>query len=301
MGFGPEIQLKIMRAIDGLENIEIIQPGYYVHYDFVHPQQLWPTLETRRVTGLFLAGQINGTTGYEEAAAQGLIAGANAAHRARATRQGEAEYSQLLVDRNSAYIGVMIDDLISFGVTEPYRVFTSRSENRLHLRPDNADLRLTEMAREAGLVSERRWSHYQKTKSRMAVLRERLESLKFNWSAWNDKIPGLNTAGKSSLAVSGKKLLLKHPELNIVDKLAETWPNLFSEFAGDTILEDRLRNEERYVHLEESMRTRLEQLQKEMDQKLPKDIDYLGMRDIKEEVRERLHELRPGNLATAAR
>ena len=96
-------------------------------------------------------------------------------------------------------------------------------------------------------------------------------------------------------------MLLKHPELNIVDKLAETWPNLFSEFAGDTILEDRLRNEERYVHLEESMRTRLEQLQKEMDQKLPKDIDYLGMRDIKEEVRERLHELRPGNLATAAR
>ncbi|KAL3118335.1 hypothetical protein niasHT_005538 [Heterodera trifolii] len=134
LGFTIDVQQKIMRSIDGLERVEVVQPGYSVRYDFVHPQQLWPSLETRKVVGLFLAGQINGTTGYEEAAAQGLMAGLNASIRARHRQGKSAEFCPLILERTKAYIGVMIDDLISLGVTEPYRMYTSRAENRLFMR-----------------------------------------------------------------------------------------------------------------------------------------------------------------------
>ncbi|KAL3069468.1 hypothetical protein niasHS_018193 [Heterodera schachtii] len=134
LGFTIDVQQKIMRSIDGLERVEVVQPGYSVRYDFVHPQQLWPSLETRKVVGLFLAGQINGTTGYEEAAAQGLMAGLNASIRARHRQGKSAEFCPLILERTNAYIGVMIDDLISLGVTEPYRMYTSHAENRLFMR-----------------------------------------------------------------------------------------------------------------------------------------------------------------------
>ncbi|KAI3413727.1 Mitochondrial Translation Optimization [Globodera pallida] len=300
LGFSIDMQQKIMRCIDGLERVEVVQPGYSVRYDFVHPQQLWPSLETKKVNGLFLAGQINGTTGYEEAAAQGLIAGVNASIRARHRSGAVAEFSPLILDRTKAYIGVMIDDLISLGVTEPYRMYTSRAENRLFMRPDNADLRLTEKGRAAGLVGDERWVLFERMQRRLDVLRERLLSLTCSLDTWNARIPGLNSAGRGSRVRSAQSLLAKHPELHF-DRLAMGWPELFSDFADDRNLEERLRNEHRYANLELHARTQVESLRKEMDMALPDDLDYLNMDFLRPELRESLHERRPNSLAAAAK
>uniref|UniRef100_A0A183CQV8 Protein MTO1 homolog, mitochondrial n=1 Tax=Globodera pallida TaxID=36090 RepID=A0A183CQV8_GLOPA len=246
------MQQKIMRCIDGLERVEVVQPGYSVRYDFVHPQQLWPSLETKKVNGLFLAGQIQ-------------------RHH-----------------RTKAYIGVMIDDLISLGVTEPYRMYTSRAENRLFMRPDNADLRLTEKGRAAGLVGDERWVLFERMQRRLDVLRERLLSLTCSLDTWNARIPGLNSAGRGSRVRSAQSLLAKHPELHF-DRLAMGWPELFSDFADDRNLEER----HRYANLELHARTQVESLRKEMDMALPDDLDYLNMDFLRPELRESLHERRP--------
>nr|CAD2135075.1 unnamed protein product [Meloidogyne enterolobii] len=301
LGFDLDVQVKIMRTVEGLENVEVTQPGYSVRYNFVHPQQLFPTLETQKVCGLFLAGQINGTTGYEEAAAQGLIAGTNAAERAEANKKGDkTAYNPLKVSRTEAYIGVMIDDLTNFGVTEAYRIFTSRSENRLELRPDNADFRLTEKAYKKGLVSDHRWSHFKQMCSRLEVLDERLDSIRFTSDGWNAKIEGLNTPGKTGLIYSAKKLLVKHPELRL-EKLATVWPSLFNEFIGERLLLERIINKQRYLHLNKELRVRIEKLEKEMNTEIPTNLNYLENVEIKAEVRERLNEVKPKTLAAAAR
>uniref|UniRef100_A0A1I8B2G0 Protein MTO1 homolog, mitochondrial n=1 Tax=Meloidogyne hapla TaxID=6305 RepID=A0A1I8B2G0_MELHA len=300
LGFDLDVQVKIMRAVEGLENVEVTQPGYSVRYNFVHPQQLFPTLETQKVCGLFLAGQINGTTGYEEAAAQGLIAGANAAERAKAyNKRDEKVYNPLTISRTEGYIGVMIDDLTNYGVTEAYRIFTSRSENRLELRPDNADLRLTKMAYEAGMVSEHRWSCFKQMCSRLDLLDERLDSLRFTSDGWNAKIEGLNTTGKTCQVYSAKKLLLKHPELRI-ERLATIWP-FFNEFIGERLLLERIINKQRYSHLHKELKERIEKLEKEMHLEIPQNLNYLEQGEFKAEVRERLNEAKPKTLAAAAR
>ena len=286
-----DVQWEMVRSIEGFENARITRPGYAIEYDYFDPRDLLPGLETRALSGLFFAGQINGTTGYEEAAGQGLVAGLNAARRSR-------DDSLWCPRRDEAYIGVMIDDLTARGVTEPYRMFTSRAEYRLQLREDNADLRLTETGRALGLVDDSRWTAFSRKRDLFETERIRLQQ---TWVR-----PEAISAEKAQ-AVLGQELsreqtladLLRRPQVRYQELigLCEMDP----ERVTDTAVIEQLEIEARYAGYIERQRDEIARQRKHEDTPIPEETDYQEVQGLSNEVRQILIEHRPVTLGQATR
>ncbi|SES22739.1 tRNA uridine 5-carboxymethylaminomethyl modification enzyme [Salipaludibacillus aurantiacus] len=284
-----DVQHSILKTIPGLQNVRMMRPGYAIEYDAIVPTQLWPSLETKKIEGLFTAGQINGTSGYEEAAGQGLMAGINAARKV----QGE---EPLILDRSEAYIGVLIDDLITKGTNEPYRLLTSRAEYRLLLRHDNADLRLTEKGYEIGLISEDRYNSFTDKKAKIAAEIKRLEKTIIKVSDDAQKI--VEEAGSAPMkeAVSAA-LLLKRPEITYDHVARLTEPE--EELEAD--VKEQVEIQVKYEGYISKQLEQVERLKKMENKKLPEDLDYMAINGIATEARQKLAEVRPLSIAQASR
>jgi len=262
-----EVQLAFIRSVPGLENAEIMRAGYAVEYDFSPPTQLQPSLETKRVRGLFFAGQLNGTSGYEEAAGQGLIAGINAARLI----QGRAP---VILRRDQAYIGVLIDDLVTKGTEEPYRMFTSRAEHRLSLRHDNADLRLTELAGEVGLASPERMAKLRAKQAALADTRQLLQIIKHEGQPWMHR--------------------LKRPDV--------TWADLPSPFAAvDPEVASQLETEIKYEGYLKREAAHIERNRADEERGIPDWIDFDAVPGLKAEARVKLKKIQPRTFGQAGR
>lgn len=283
-----DVQLEIVRSMKGFENAHILRPGYAIEYDFFNPQDLQHSLETKVIGGLFFAGQINGTTGYEEAGAQGLLAGINAALRAQ-------EKPAWCPTRDQAYIGVLVDDLITLGTKEPYRMFTSRAEYRLLLREDNADLRLTEKARELGLVSDAQWQRFCEKREQMALEQQRLRA---TWIQAGSPEAALIEQKISTPLTREYSLmdLLKRPELTYQDIATLKGEPLAEEAAAEQV-----EIEAKYSGYIERQQEDVERLRAYENTLIPADFDYTQVEGLSNEVKQKLTAARPQTLARAAR
>lgn len=284
-----DVQYEIVRSMKGLENAHITRPGYAIEYDFFDPRDLNPWLETKHMAGLFFAGQINGTTGYEEAGAQGLIAGLNAGLQARGL---DNWYPR----RDEAYIGVLIDDLITAGTREPYRMFTSRAEYRLMLREDNADIRLTPIARELGLIDDVRWTVFNAKQEAVEKENAYLDSYKFVPEKM-DQARAETILGEKLSKVTTAKDLLRRPKVDYAALLAmmDREQDVTDEVAEQVVIQAK------YSGYIDRQQNEIERLQRNENTALPADMDYKNVRGLSNEVREKLEQARPGNLGQAAR
>ena len=283
-----DIQREILSRMKGLESAQMIRPGYAIEYDFVQPTELRPSLETKKVGGLFFAGQINGTTGYEEAAAQGILAGINAAMKVTGK-------PPLALSRSEAYIGIMVDDLVTKGTNEPYRMFTSRAEFRLNLRIDNADLRLTPIGWKVGLVKEAQWETFLGRQARLERLNARLSSTKPDGKHPFFASRALDLHDKPSVTV-----LLRRPEIHLEDLVNAGVLSLGTEpFRREDLVS--IETAIKYEGYLKQQEREVERLRKAEAKRIPVDLDYAGMPGLSREIVEKLTRVRPSSIAQASR
>jgi tRNA uridine 5-carboxymethylaminomethyl modification enzyme len=281
-----DVQREILSQMKGLESAQMIRPGYAIEYDFVQPTELHPWLETKKLSGLFFAGQINGTTGYEEAAAQGLLAGINAALKVKRAEP-------LVLDRSNAYIGIMLDDLVTKGTNEPYRMFTSRAEFRLNLRIDNADARLTPVGRRVGLVSDEHWDSFRARQERIERLRQSISATRVETTHPFFISRSMDFRERPTLVA-----LLKRPEVHLEDLIRE------GVLSSEPLRREDIVALETGIKYEGYLRQQDREVKKLRDaesRRLPEDLDYASMPGLSREIVEKLSRVRPQSIAQASR